>query len=630
MKIKNVISILVFLVFCVLGFVVVRSYRHSEAIRQKQVQEEQQKQETINTLLGNIESAEKIEDYYTVVRLSKELLKQGQTNNYINLKISNAEQKIVERELAPVVKKATDLYARVAPLKGVLPYYTLQVESIDEILEDARDYEFSKDYDLAADEYKDAIKQSQVLQALEIKRLGLLKSRRGTLRLSITIDTNFKVESQSNQIYKDGQEYLKRAELAYQLAKFDVAQSDYNAATSRMKQALDYLTKQKEFKIAKQKWNNKVFNTIKLERLNSELEFYDFLESYASNRWTNLKSEVSKADIAASTNNFTEATIIYKSSLLTFDEILLVAQREQHLERKILEEKKQKATKSQSKKVLPKSETFINEGLVISDGSPFNLILPSDIAISMLPIKSGACTLGSSDKKGAERIQYQIILTDNFWCSESETTLAMFLEFLNAKGISAGVEISPFGAFVKNKTGKLELAKNKYSRSFEQPMFCVDWNIALKFCEWLNDLSKHKRPDKYVFRLPTEAEWTYSAMYEEDTTNEETLEGIAWYSKNSSSTSHDVCGLEPNEFGLYDMYGNVWEWCLDSYEPNFLTSGGAVLTNKVSTSVTDKRVVKGGSWDFTKKALKPLENMGFDKNAKQNAIGFRVILAPQI
>jgi formylglycine-generating enzyme required for sulfatase activity len=257
-------------------------------------------------------------------------------------------------------------------------------------------------------------------------------------------------------------------------------------------------------------------------------------------------------------------------------------------------------------------------------------MLSSNVVISMLPIKSGSCTLGDYEKKGDDPSQYKIVLTENFWCAKSETTIAMFLEFLNVDGIPDGVEISPFGAFVKNKEGKLVLSKNKYSRSFEQPMFCVDWNVALKFCEWLNELSKNNRPNKYIFRLPTEAEWTYSAMYEGDTTDEDVLVSIAWYSKNSSSTSHRVCGLIPNEFGLYDMYGNVWEWCVDSYVPGFLKLGGAVSTNKVSTIITEKRVVKGGSWDFTKKALEPLENMGFDKSAKQNAIGFRVVLAPQI
>jgi len=631
MKIRNVISILVFLVFCVLGFVVVRSSRHSEAIRQQQVQEEQQKQEALDTLLGNIDSAEKKEDYYTVVRLSKELLKQGQTNNYINLKIENAEQKIVELKLEPIALKAKDLYKRIDTLKGVLPYYTLQIESIDDNLENAKDYEFSKDYDLAMDEYQDVIKQCQSLQTLEVKRLGILKNRRSALRLSMTIETSFKSSASNNDLYKQGQEYLKRAELAYQLAKFDSAQSDYNAAVSNMKQSLDFMTQQKEFKVAQQRWNSKVFSAIKAGQADSVDEFYGFLGFYASNKWIKLQSEISSADVDASTNNFSGAVIIYKDSLIAFDDVVKTANyNKKKADKEKFEKQKKIEEELKAKEPLSNIEDALNDELVINADKAFDLMLSTNVVISMLPIKSGSCLLGDYVDKGDERIQYQIVLTENFWCSKSETTVSMFLEFLNAESIPAGVEISPFGAFVKNKDGKLELAKNKYSRSFEQPMFCVDWNTALKFCEWLNDISKDKRPARYIFRLPTEAEWTYSAIYEGDTTKEATLNNIAWYSKNSSSTSHRVCGLEPNEFGLYDMYGNVWEWCIDSYSPDFIKSSQPITTNLVCTAGTNKRVVKGGSWDFTEKALQPLESMGFDKSAKQNAIGFRVVLAPQI
>jgi len=398
-----------------------------------------------------------------------------------------------------------------------------------------------------------------------------------------------------------------------------------------MKQSLDFLTQQKEFTVAQKRWDSKVFKAVKAAKADSVDEFYEFLELYSSDKWTNLKSEISSAELAASTNNFSEAVIIYRNSITAFDDVLNTANvNKEKADKQKIEAEKKIAEELKSTEPLSAAENVLNDKLVIKAGNSFDIILSTNVVISMLPIKSGSCSLGDYVEKGDKRIKYKIVLTENFWCSKSETTLAMFLEFLKTKGIQNGVEISQFGPFVKNKENKIVLSKNKYSRSEEQPVFCVDWNIALKFCEWLNEISKDKRPPNYIFRLPTEAEWIYSGMYEGDTNGEETLSSIAWYSKNSSSTSHRVCTLKPNEFGLCDMYGNVWEWCLDSYSPDFIKSSQPVSTNLICTAVTNKRVVKGGSWDFTEKALNPLENMGFDKSAKQNAIGFRVVLAPQI
>ncbi len=632
MKIRNVIRIAIFLMLVILVFIVVQTSKRADEERKEEILNQQLQQESMDKLKRAIEAAEKKEDYYSVIKLSKELLNTGYTNNLINLKITDAEQKIIELKLVPIASKAKEFYKRIETLKGVIPYYILQIESIEENLENAKDYEFSKDYNQALDGYQDVIKQCHDLQTLEEQRLGILKNRRSALRLNMIIETSFNSEANNNNLYKEGQEYLKRAELAYQLAKFNSAQSDYNTAVSNMQQSLDFLTQQKEFTVAQQRWNSKIFNTFKSAKAESVDEFYEFLELYSNEQWTKLESEISSAEHAASTNNFSEAAIIYQNSIITFEDVVKTANvNKEKADKQKMEAEKKRAEELKFKEPLSVAEEdVLNEKLVIKAGNSFDIMLSTNVVISMLPIKSGYCSLSDYVQKGDKRVKYKIVLTENFWCSKSETTLAMFLEFLKANGIQDGVEISQFGPFVKDKENKIILSKNKYSRSEEQPVFCVDWNIALKFCEWLNELSKDKRPPNYIFRLPTEAEWIYSGMYEGDTTDEATLSSIAWYSKNSSSTSHRVCTLKPNEFGLYDMYGNVWEWCLDSYSPDFIKSNQPVSTNLVCTAVTNKRVVKGGSWDFTEKALKPLENMGFDKSAKQNAIGFRVVLAPQI
>ncbi len=124
------------------------------------------------------------------------------------------------------------------------------------------------------------------------------------------------------------------------------------------------------------------------------------------------------------------------------------------------------------------------------------------------------------------------------------------------------------------------------------PVEQVSWSDCLEFIKRLNAIE-----GKEVYRLPTEAEWEYACLAgstdEKGASEiEKELDSYAWHRKNSEQRTHPVGQLKPNGWGLYDMLGNVWEWCQDwhgEYAPGTVTAPEGVPTGF--------RVLRGGAWD---------------------------------
>jgi formylglycine-generating enzyme required for sulfatase activity len=103
------------------------------------------------------------------------------------------------------------------------------------------------------------------------------------------------------------------------------------------------------------------------------------------------------------------------------------------------------------------------------------------------------------------------------------------------------------------------------------PVETVRWEDAVGFCRNLSELPAEKAAGR-VYRLPTEAEWEYACRAGTTTNysfgyNDSDLGLYAWYAVNSGGRTHPVGGKKPNSWGLYDMHGNVWEWCQDRFAP---------------------------------------------------------------
>ncbi len=142
------------------------------------------------------------------------------------------------------------------------------------------------------------------------------------------------------------------------------------------------------------------------------------------------------------------------------------------------------------------------------------------------------------------------------------------------------------------------------------PVEMVSWNDAVAFCDKLSELERLRRYDRFPaekpaggdgYRLPTEAEWEYACRagsttrysFGDDVAN---LDKYAWWRQNSGFKTHPVGQKHPNAFGLYDMYGNVWEWCLDYYDAEYYRQLKALTLDPSGPSSATGRVMRGGCY----------------------------------
>jgi formylglycine-generating enzyme required for sulfatase activity len=156
------------------------------------------------------------------------------------------------------------------------------------------------------------------------------------------------------------------------------------------------------------------------------------------------------------------------------------------------------------------------------------------------------------------------------------------------------------------------------------PVECVSWLDARQFIKKLNSLND----GVYTFRLPTEAEWEYACrsggrpeIYAGG--NENDLNELAWHAQNSGSVSHPVGAGRPNGLGLYDMSGNVWEWCEDIYSDTAYERHGR--DNPLCCMGEMDRVTRGGSWYSNPRAARCSSRGFLDQTFRRHYVGFRLV-----
>ena len=241
----------------------------------------------------------------------------------------------------------------------------------------------------------------------------------------------------------------------------------------------------------------------------------------------------------------------------------------------------------------------------------FEKLIRSKYALEMVKCPAGSFLMGSPvSELGRFRneVQHKVCLTRDFYIGKFPVTQALYKMIMGDNP-----------AQFKGNTNPVE---------------CVIWSKAIEFCEKLNLATDSFRPPGYKFDLPTEAQWEYACRAGTDTAlnnnknltaftgNCFNLDEVAWYNKNSFAKTHP-CGMKaPNNWGIYDMLGNVWEWCKDWYSDYSATDN----VDPKGPSIGSLRVSRGGSWEDSPNTCRSAYRGSGRPVREFNSLGFRLAL----
>ena len=158
----------------------------------------------------------------------------------------------------------------------------------------------------------------------------------------------------------------------------------------------------------------------------------------------------------------------------------------------------------------------------------------------------------------------------------------------------------------------------------DYPMYYVSWEEAQAFCQELSRMTGR------TYCLPTEAQWEYAARGGKNADRSKysgswSIDAVAWYADNSGRSTHPVKNKRANSLGLYDMIGNVWEWCSDWYSDSYNIND---TNNPTGPSSGSSRVLRGGSWCDGEQFCRVSNRSYNDPGDRSSNTGFRVVVIP--
>ncbi len=224
----------------------------------------------------------------------------------------------------------------------------------------------------------------------------------------------------------------------------------------------------------------------------------------------------------------------------------------------------------------------------------------------------------------------RVRLTTAFRMGAHEVTVAQFRHFVNATGYRTEGEQYGQGEVARDRGAggerqpEITWSNPGFPQTDEHPVTVLTWNDAAAFCRWLGA----KEGKRYL--LPTEAEWEFACRagsVERYCCGNDALQmrGWAWSGEGSRGKSHPVGQKKANAFGLFDMHGNVWEWCADWYDPRCYSSGPMAVDPRGPESAGAK-VIRGGSADYNDLYARSANRAFSPPFRRAPSLGFRVVV----
>ena len=229
--------------------------------------------------------------------------------------------------------------------------------------------------------------------------------------------------------------------------------------------------------------------------------------------------------------------------------------------------------------------------------------------MEFISIPAGSFTMGSpetEEDRGNDEKQVPVTITRAFELGKTVVTQKQWAEVMGT---------DPWNWEDLKETGD------------NYPAVFVSWLDASLFCEHLTSYERDagRLSEKQTYRLPTEAEWEYACRAGTTTAysygdDESKLDDYAWYKDNSGGNLNEVATKKPNPWGLFDMHGNVWEWCEDWHEDSL--SGG---DDPKGPSAGSGRVLRGGNWYYSASYCRSARRFNLYPTCRRFYSGFRIV-----
>lgn len=267
---------------------------------------------------------------------------------------------------------------------------------------------------------------------------------------------------------------------------------------------------------------------------------------------------------------------------------------------------------------------------------------------TVLTIPGGTFSMGSRGGDADEKPVHAVTVSP-FYLAKTETTFAQFKAFAEASGYITDAELGD-GSFVWDSLGwhKQEQVNWRHDERGRlrsrtpgdfgnYPVLHVSWYDAARYCNWLSKQSGLQHVYDFQentvtsifsangYRLPSEADWEYAAAEGkiQPYAGSGSLPALGWYSGNAQHYVHAVAGKKANEAGLYDLTGNVWEWCHDWYDPQFYEKSREAI-DPYGPPIGQERVLRGGSWNNNRAHCRIANRSSRYPDFRDGSVGFRV------